>query len=89
MSSFGSDDEVKWEVEPTPSDSVDCPVVSLVVTLSSILVEEESSDEVQDEDESHGFEPSSLDDDLSEATSVPTVVLVRYATRVHDKLQLY
>ena len=53
---------------PTPSNSVDCPVVSLVVTLSLILVEEES-DEVQDEDESHGFEPSSLDDDLSEATS--------------------
>ena len=68
-SSFGSDDDVdEWEVEPAPFDSVDCPVFSLVMTLSTIPVEEES-DEVQDEDESQGFEPSSLDDDLSDATT--------------------
>ena len=68
-SSFGSDDDVdEWEVEPAPFNSVDCPVFSLVMTLSTIPVEEES-DEVQDEDESQGFEPSSLDDDLSDATT--------------------
>jgi len=68
-SSFGSDDAVdEREAEPAPFDLVDYPVVSLVMTLSTILVVEESK-EVQDEDESQGFEPSSLDDDLSEATT--------------------
>ena len=69
ISSLGSEIEVEWKVETAPLDSVDCPVVSIAATLSPINVEEESA-EVQDQGESHGFEPNSLDEDEpSEATT--------------------